>query len=305
MAAERVRIADGFPGERLTILPEDVVRHSRTLPLCQDVCVTHTGRFDRVFGHYVTRPGGRPEYILIVCLDGAGSVRLRSTTWKLRQGHGIMLPPRVPHHYEADAAEPWSVFWFHFKGRRAEDCARALGCSLSHPRFWIQGVDSLIEAFEDCYRYVLGGYSDADLIGLTTSFLRVIGLCRALQRSHSVRRRLGEERVIQSVRFMRKNVHRPINLDEIAREAGVSIPHFSAIFRRQMRCSPMKFLNRLRMQEACERLVTTNLGVAEIAYSLGFEDPLYFSRCFHERIGVPPSEYCTHSGRHRSRAKPG
>lgn len=297
MGSHQPRIAEGFPGERLTIVPPAALQRARRIPLCRDLCVTHTGRFDRVHGHFVDRPEGRPEHVLIVCLDGAGSCRIGPSRWRLERGHGVVLPPGIPHQYASDEDDPWSIFWFHFVGARAADYVEALNVTRRHARFWVHEIDQLIEGFEECHRYVLGGYTDSDLIGLTTSFARLLGLCRTLQRSRDLRRRHAEDRVLRSIRFMRENLQRPLTLGALASEAGFSIPHFSAIFRRQMNCGPIEFLNRLKLQKACELLHTTELGVAEIAYSTGYEDPLYFSRTFRQHIGVSPREFRRASGK--------
>jgi AraC-like DNA-binding protein len=285
------RIADGFPGERLTILPAAVTRRARRLPVCADLCVTHTGRFDHVRGHFVTRPQGRPEHILIVCLAGGGTVRLESHTHHLRAGHGIVLPPHRAHSYAADVRNPWSLFWFHFTGRRAQDYVAALDLEPVHPRFWVQDIAQLAEAFEECYSYVLGGYTDADLIGLSTAFARLLGRCRTLQRSASLRLRRTEDRVLRTLQFMRQNLHRTLTLEEIARHASLSVPHFGTMFRRQLNCPPLEMHIRLRMQRACELLETTDRTVAEIGAALGYDDPLYFSRLFRQKIGQPPTRY--------------
>ena len=284
-----LRLAEGFPGERLTLLPSAVVRRARALPVCRDLCVTHTGRFDQVRGHYVTRPQGRPEHVLIVCLAGEGRVRLERASCHLHRGHGIVLPPRRPHSYAADMDHPWSLFWFHFVGHRAVDYVAALGVSPTRPRFWVQDVDLLAESFEECHRHVLGGYTDAELLGLSTAFARLLGLCRTLQRSPSLRRRQTEDRVLHTLRFLRANLHRTLTLEEMAHQAGLSVPHFGATFRRQLNCPPLEFHIRLRMQRACELLESTGHTIAEIAEALGYGDPLYFSRLFRQKTGQPPS----------------
>ena len=46
----------------------------------------------------------------------------------------------------------------------------------------------------------------------------------------------------------------------------------------------------IRLQRGKELLQQTDQQVAEIAYSVGFSDPNYFSRCYHEEYGVTPSE---------------
>lgn len=291
MASSISRIADGFPGERLTILPAHVVQRAHGLRVCRDLRVTHTGRFDHVNGHFVSRPHGRAEYVLIVCLAGEGRVKIERSSYRLSRGHGIVLPPRRAHQYAADERNPWSLFWFHFVGRRAADYAGWLRAASESPRFWVEDVDQLADAFEECYRHVLGGHLDVELFGLSTSFARLLGLCGTLQRSPSLRRRRTEDRVLKSLRFLRENLHRTLALEEMARHAGLSVPHFSAMFRKQLNCSPLEFHIRLRMERACALLESTSHTAAEIAYGLGYADPLYFSRLFRAKIGQSPSAY--------------
>lgn len=305
MPATSLRIAEGFRGQRLTVLPPSAVDRARRLPVCRDLGVTHCGRFDRVLGHYVDRPRGRPEYVLIVCLSGSGRVELKGRAWPLAAGHGIVLPPRQAHRYAADMDNPWTIFWFHFSGRRARDYVAALDVTADKPRFWVQNIDTLAQEFEDTYRYVLGGYTDQELIGLTTSFVRLLGVCRNLQRSPVRRHQRTEDRVLKALRFMRQNLHRALSLAEMARQAGLSSTHFGAVFRAQLNCSPLEFHIRLKMQRACELLESTLCTVAEIGGAVGYEDPLYFSRMFRLKVGRSPRAYrvANHSA-HGSRLTP-
>ncbi|HWL17513.1 MAG TPA: AraC family transcriptional regulator [Opitutus sp.] len=294
--AASARMADGFPGERLAILPPAVLRRAQMLPGCRGLCVTHTGRFDHVRGHHVSRPHGTPEHILILCLNGAGRGHLDGTGWTLRGSEGVLLPPGKPHDYTADVDNPWTLIWFHFVGAWAPEFARLVGGAGRCGKFAIHDVDVVIEAFEECYRHVLGGYTDADLIGLSTSFARLLGLCRTLQRPANPRRRQAEDRVLRTIRFMREQLTRAITLDELAGVAHLSVPHYSATFKRQMNCSPMEFLTRLRLQKACERFGHSSESIAEIAYALGFADPLYFSRVFRRHMGITATEYRQRAG---------
>ena len=49
---------------------------------------------------------------------------------------------------------------------------------------------------------------------------------------------------------------------------------------------------RHRILEACKELRHPNIAVANVAYSVGFNDPSYFARVFRRYIGLSPSEYC-------------
>jgi AraC family transcriptional regulator of arabinose operon len=284
-------IADGFPGERLTILPPAVLQRARRLAVCRSLCVTHTGRFDHALGHYVDRPHGTREHVLIICLDGAGRGHLNGVGWSLRGGQGVLLPPGLPHDYSADPANPWTLIWFHFVGDSAEEYAGIVGGADRHRKFSVQNIEIIIEAFEECYRYVLGGYTDEDLIGMATSFARLLGLCRTLRRPANSRLHHTEDRVRRTIRFMRENLNRHISLAELARTANLSVPHYSAMFKRQTNCSPIEFLTRLRLQKACERIERSDDTIAQIGHAVGFGDSLYFSRIFRRHMGITASKY--------------
>lgn len=65
--------------------------------------------------------------------------------------------------------------------------------------------------------------------------------------------------------------------------------------------SPMRILDQRTLLEARRALLYSNLSVAEIAYSVGFEDPAYFSRFFRREMGVSPRGYREKGGQvHRS-----
>ena len=53
--------------------------------------------------------------------------------------------------------------------------------------------------------------------------------------------------------------------------------------------TPTLFVRQVRLEQARELLLTTDLQIAEIAYQVGFNDPAYFSRAFSDHFGQPPS----------------
>ncbi|MGB3079910.1 MAG: ATP-binding protein [Saprospiraceae bacterium] len=50
------------------------------------------------------------------------------------------------------------------------------------------------------------------------------------------------------------------------------------------------FIRQIRLYSALNLLKTSDLNINEIAYQVGFDDPNYFSRCFSQEFGTPPSE---------------
>jgi AraC-like DNA-binding protein len=98
-------------------------------------------------------------------------------------------------------------------------------------------------------------------------------------------------RLRKAIQVLEERVCQPVELDTVAREAGLSRPHFYKLFRQQVGVTPNIYLNSLRMERAIERLTGTNEAVAAIGLDLGFSSQASFSRFFIANGVVPPSAY--------------
>jgi len=83
----------------------------------------------------------------------------------------------------------------------------------------------------------------------------------------------------------------PHDIDDVAREVGLSRPHFYKLFRQQVGVTPNIYLNSLRMERAIDRLTASQDAVADIGLDLGFSSQASFSRFFIANGVVPPSSY--------------
>ena len=77
----------------------------------------------------------------------------------------------------------------------------------------------------------------------------------------------------------------------MARDAGLSRPHFYKLFRREIGVTPNIYLNTLRMEKAIERLGQTEHSITTIADDLGFSCQSVFTRFFSSHVGMPPTDY--------------
>ncbi|MCF7838445.1 MAG: AraC family transcriptional regulator [Candidatus Marinimicrobia bacterium] len=101
----------------------------------------------------------------------------------------------------------------------------------------------------------------------------------------------AEEAVRQIQQAIRAHPFADHDFAALARQHGFSPATFRRHWNRYVDQPPARYAMTLRVHEACRLLVETNLTVAEIAFQAGFEDPLYFSRCFHRLQGTAPSSY--------------
>jgi AraC-like DNA-binding protein len=288
-SAEHVK--EGFPGQRLTVLPKNIQQRCRDLPVVQNLYVTDIGHFPSADHHYVERSDGVPETILIYCTDGSGWCDIGDERHTLSEGWTLLIPPHTAHIYSAAEDAPWSIYWTHFDGGQAEDYQTLLGASTHAPLLYVPDTQFVTQAFEEVYSYVQGGYTDDSLVGLSTAFARLLGLLRCRRRAPDVKGRRQEDKILQSIKYMREHLGEPCRLDDLADAAQMSTSHYSHLFKEQTNTSPVQFLIRLKMQRASDLLDTTDQTVQRIAGQVGYDDPFHFSRMFKKTIGKSPSAY--------------
>src|ERR1700716_2805205 len=82
-----------------------------------------------------------------------------------------------------------------------------------------------------------------------------------------------------------------LDVDDLARAAGLSRAHFSREFRRAFGESPHAYLLARRLERAAALLRTTDRSVADICFSVGLQSVGSFTTCFTRTFGVPPTAY--------------
>ncbi|HEX3044981.1 MAG TPA: helix-turn-helix domain-containing protein, partial [Bacillota bacterium] len=91
--------------------------------------------------------------------------------------------------------------------------------------------------------------------------------------------------------FIQSNFTRELSQEEVAAHVGVNKSYLSRIFPEYTGERFSDYLQRLRIERAKELLRFTNDHIYEIASQVGFWNSRYFSRIFHEAVGVTPADY--------------
>lgn len=92
-------------------------------------------------------------------------------------------------------------------------------------------------------------------------------------------------------RFIAENYATPLTREQIAAELGVTPGYVSRIFRQQSGLALWDHVNAYRVARACELLEHSDLTITEVAFTVGFNDPAYFSRVFRKQTGKSPATY--------------
>ena len=92
-------------------------------------------------------------------------------------------------------------------------------------------------------------------------------------------------------KFIRENFMGRPTLIEAAAAAGLSPAYFSSVFKEELGESFSEYLNRLRVELAAELLLSSDMSLAEVAGSCGFDDQSWFSKVFKLHTGMSPGRY--------------
>lgn len=98
-------------------------------------------------------------------------------------------------------------------------------------------------------------------------------------------------RVRNSIRLIETKLKEELEIEEVARDVGLSRPHFFKLFKKQMGVSPNIFANTLRMEFAIDELTRGEKSITEISYDLCFSSQASFSRFFSLNAGMSPTNY--------------
>jgi len=282
----------GFNDQHMVVVPDPIRRAAVAHPLLRNLLVTDAGYFPKAAGHRVERPQGSATHLLIACLQGAGWVRASGGMQTVSSGDVVWLASDQPHSYGADGDDPWTIVWAHFTGEELPRWRAELGWAQKDPigstHVFADRIPEL--GLDQVYNHLEHGYSDLHLLEAGTALRSTF--CALLRLGQStVAARSTAERIERVREQLVRAPARPHRLPELAASAGLSVPHFSLLFRKHTGYAPIDFLIRQRVRIACRLLDTTDEGIAKIASDVGFADPYYFSRLFHRIMGSPPKTY--------------
>ena len=98
----------------------------------------------------------------------------------------------------------------------------------------------------------------------------------------------SSQRVLPAIERMRREFNRPIRIETMARDAGMSVSSFHHQFKRVTAMSPIQFQKQLRLQEARRLILSEDLDAANAGFTVGYEDASHFNRDYKRLFGAPP-----------------
>ncbi|WP_308638464.1 AraC family transcriptional regulator [Paenibacillus silvisoli] len=235
-------------------------------------------------------------YLIHHILSGTGTYAFAGGQHVLRAGQTFLIPPQQLISYASSEEAPWKYRWIAFEGRQAERLVTGAGFDTAVPVVDTGDNPRVAVLFRSIQRaFRLGG---------AAAHFRAVGYLHLLFAEFAAASQPGSDAGTQQrgpdsealagevIRYLSTQYAEPISIELMADALGYNRAYLSRVFKQQTGMTPVTFLLKLRIDKARlllrERL---ELTIEQIAASVGFQDPLYFSKQFRRFYEQSPSAY--------------
>lgn len=257
-----------------------------------ELVVLFSGR-ERTLAHHNVGPQVHDYFLVHHILSGKGTFQSLGRSYELTEGDSFFIFPGELFRYTADGEEPWSYRWIGFRGDLAEQLLSMLDISRHRPVARPLRHKRAAALFHQMERLLAEGRPGCDL--------RSGGIMRLLLAEYErngdassegagASRSPIEQQVERTMRWLSLQYSQAVSIEEMSRSLGYNRTHLSKMFKQHTGMTPMHFLLKVRMERA-KLLLRESLTVEQVAASVGFADPLYFSKQFKKWFGRSPTEY--------------
>ncbi|UOM34985.1 AraC family transcriptional regulator [Acuticoccus sp. I52.16.1] len=264
------------------------------------IAVFH-GAFGRAALYRLNRPlaphAHREGHLIFLVRGAAGSVAVDGVRHVVHPGQSIAISPWQPHDFQpGDFGEGALFLTLYIKPRWFEELSRAMNQAMRFGAPTLKLDAEMRGRVERIAEILASGHQStalAEVTGLTraafdrTWMPRFGGIAAGLGPAPSVR----DFRIRNALALMNERVADVCALDRIARDAGMSRPHFYKLFRQNLGVTPNMYLNTLRLERSIDRLVWSSDAVTSIGLDLGFASQASFTRFFSNNVGIAPTDF--------------
>lgn len=251
------------------------------------IAVYNTGMQQCERGHS-WGPAVRDHFLIHYVISGKGSYECGGRTYSVGAGDLFLVYPNEIVSYSADMEEPWQYCWVGFNGTEVQRMLdltpfRRDNLVLSLPD------EELRRRLTDIYD--ARGNKPTDELNMIGRLYLFLGKLIDLQGCDRDETDVTSDYIENALKFIQYNYSHSIDISSIAASIGISRSHLYRVFIKHLGISPNDYLTQYRINRACSLLRNSKLTISNIANSVGYDDPLYFSRVFKKVKGVSPSIY--------------
>jgi len=209
------------------------------------------------------------------------------------KGNLVLLKPHEYQNYDIYKKENPDVFWCHFSGYLVETLLNNYNINIS--------VIPASKGGE--YRRLF----TAIRLTLENESLHYIEMCALLleQLMITISNDINNKNAFKNdypevfenvLDYIQEHYYENITIEKLAEMNFSSKITLTRQFEKYVNCSPKRYLNKLRINKAQTLLLQTEYKINEIAFMVGYQNPLYFSTAFHTETGLSPRDFRNKKG---------
>ena len=254
-----------------------------------DLSLLSVGRRVESLNHAYTSTSNY-QHILVYVEKGETVLYVDGRPHGIRPGMLYVLFGNAENHYDASRSV-WSIHWIGIDGTGAANLFQMLGLSPREPVLDLINAPEVFESYKRIFSLTdENGYRARIL--LMAKFYDLLSLLLNNRDLHAADVR---DYVSEVDALIEHHYRDPIRVEAIADTLHVDRSHISRIYRNETGFTIKEKIRSVQLAEA-QRLLEAGFTVKDTALRCGFHDPLYFSKVYSKRFGMPPSRTLSHGG---------
>lgn len=229
------------------------------------------------------------EFQLNYITRGEGILETKSGEYSIKEGSVIIITPGLWHRYKP-LNSGWKEHYVGFNGTFANHLFESEFFSGKPAVLQIGFNERLLQSFQEIFNHVSmekTGYQQI-CSGLVIYILSTI---ISIKKNEDFEGKLIEQTIQRACLTIRESMDKNLNIQQLACDLNIDYSLFRKMFKVYTGISPGQYHLSLRIRQAKDLLINTDLSIKEISYRLGFESIYYFSRIFKSKTGINPTEY--------------
>ena len=231
------------------------------------------------------------EYQILYISKGEGTFTSESNKKiNIKKGQIIILFPGQWHTYCPSIDTGWNEYYIGFEGQIIDELLSNEFVNWKNQILDVGVNEELVSLFTTAIQ-IAKDERKASQQYLAGIVLHILGMALSYSQNRGLEVDDSGQIIERAKIIMTENIHRQVDLQQIAANLGTSYSWFRKAFKEYTGFAPAQYFQELKLRKAKELLAETSLSIKEIAYKLDFSSYEYFLSFFRKRVGVTPLEY--------------
>lgn len=232
------------------------------------------------------------NFVLHYIESGTGYYEINNERYTLSAGEGFIVRRGTKVTYYGDKENPWKYYWVGLSGRHLKSYISLTTIKDSVVLKYPDNSQSASIIMEICHFTKNNQDSSSNTVWYKFKVYELLWILSKEFRDKDYSLELPQ-RSYEEIAFdyIQSNYTKRMTITDVANYIGISRSYLYRLFKHKYELSPQEFLQEKRLQTAKKLLKNTSQTINEVAYGVGYENQLLFSKNFKKEFGMSPTRY--------------